>query len=86
MKKYLNIDKVTIDGGDFGAHPGQTMFDNFIQAYKQLDDIDKAQHKLAKSQTYINYLDAQRYGIQIYNVRTNGGLQPPSDTYGAQTP
>lgn len=97
MTKYLNIaleiaaakrnaDTVTLDGGDFGAHPGQTMFDNFIQSYKQLDDMDKAQHKLANSQVYLNYLDAQKYGIQIYNVRTNGGTEPPIGLYGASKP
>ncbi len=61
---------------ELGEHPGIQLFELFIQSYKQLDDVDKAQHKLANSQTYIDYCDAQRYGKQIYNVRTNGGRNP----------
>jgi hypothetical protein len=38
--------------------------------------MSKAQHKLANSQTYIDYCDAQKYGIHIYNYRSNGGLNP----------
>ena len=47
-----------------------------MKTREELEDIDKAQHKLANSQTYIDYCDAQRYGKQIYNVRTNGGRNP----------
>ena len=69
-------DGITTFTEEFAPHPGIEMFESFINAYKQLDDIDKAQHKLANSQTYIDYCDAQRYGKQIYNVRTNGGRNP----------
>tara|TARA_B110000858_G_C17622256_1_gene389535 strand:+ start:361 stop:618 length:258 start_codon:yes stop_codon:yes gene_type:complete len=71
---------------ELGEHPGIQLFELFIQSYKQLDDVDKAQHKLANSQLYINYLDAQKYGIEIYNVRSNGGTEPPIGLYSASTP
>ena len=55
-------------------HPGKKMWRDYIQAYSYLDDIERAQHKLADTQTYRNYCDAMKYGIQIYNIRTSGGL------------
>lgn len=76
MKIVNTPDGIKIFTKKFAPHPGIEMFDNFIQAYKQLNDMDKAQHKLANSQTYIDYCDAQRYGKQIYNQRTNGGRNP----------
>ena len=59
-----------------GEHPGEVLFKQYISAYKDLSDVDKAQHKLANSIVYTNYLDAQKYGIHIYNQRTNGGRDP----------
>lgn len=56
-----------------GEHPGQVLFNQYISAYKDLDDVEKAEHKLAQTQTYKNYLLAQQYGIQIYNY-TQGQL------------
>lgn len=50
-----------------GEHPGKKMYDEYIRAYASLDAIERAQHKLAQSQTYTNYVLAKKYGIQIYN-------------------
>jgi hypothetical protein len=50
-----------------GEHPGRVLFEQYISAYKDLCDIDKAQHKIAQTDTYKNYCLAQQYGIQIYN-------------------
>lgn len=50
-----------------GDHPGQVLFTRYISAYKDLPDVDKAQHKISQSETYKNYCLAQQYGIHIYN-------------------
>ena len=76
MKVTNRPDGIKTFTEEFAPHKGVEMFELFINAYKQLDDVDKAQHKLANSQTYIDYCDAQRYGKHIYNVRTNGGRNP----------
>ena len=69
-------DGITTFTEELGQHPGRDLFLKFIKGYTELDDIDKAQHKLANSQTYIDYCDAQKYGIQVYNYRSNGGINP----------
>lgn len=69
-------DGITTFTEELGQHPGRDLFLKFIKGYTELDDVDKAQHKLANSQTYIDYCDAQKYGIQVYNYRSNGGLDP----------
>lgn len=69
-------DGITTFNEELGSHPGRELFLKFIKGYTDLDDVDKAQHKLANSQTYIDYCDAQKYGVHIYNQRTNGGRNP----------
>ena len=69
-------DGITTFTEELGSHPGRDLFLKFIKGYTELDDVDKAQHKLANSQTYIDYCDALKYGIQVYNYRSNGGLNP----------
>jgi hypothetical protein len=69
-------DGITTFTEELGDHPGRDLFLKFIKGYTDLDDMSKAQHKLANSQTYIDYCDAQKYGIHIYNYRSNGGLNP----------
>ena len=54
-------------------HPGRKMYVEYMQAYQSLDPMEQAEHKLAQSDTYRNYLLAQKYGIQIYNY-TQGEL------------
>tara|TARA_R100000951_G_scaffold104392_1_gene97547 strand:- start:134 stop:361 length:228 start_codon:yes stop_codon:yes gene_type:complete len=54
-------------------HPGVEMFNEYIHAYKQLSDTDKAVAKLSNSEVYVNYCDAQKYGKQIYNVKQKQG-------------
>lgn len=65
--------KIKPFGEALGEHPGQVLFTQYISAYKDLCDVEKAEHKLAQSQTYKNYLLAQQYGIHIYNY-TQGQL------------
>tara|TARA_R110002126_G_scaffold237902_2_gene381368 strand:- start:422 stop:649 length:228 start_codon:yes stop_codon:yes gene_type:complete len=55
------------------AHPGVEMFNEYIHAYKELSDTDKAVAKLSCSEVYRNYCDAQRYGKQIYNYKLQQG-------------
>ena len=73
-------DGITSFSEEFEQHPGRKMFKEYIQAYAYLDPIEQAQHKLADSPTWRNYSDAMRLGVQIYNHRTNGGLEPPPGT------
>ena len=73
-------DGITSFSEEFEEHPGRKMWKEYIQAYAYLDPIEQAQHKLADSPTWRNYSDAMRLGIQIYNVRTNGGQEPPPGT------
>jgi hypothetical protein len=56
-----------------GEHPGRKMFEEYIGAFTKLDDLERAEHIIAQSDTYKNYLLAQKYGIQIYNY-TQGEL------------
>lgn len=72
-------DGITSFNEEFDSHPGRVMWKDYIQSYAYLDPLEQAQHKLANSPTYVNYTDAMRFGIQIYNQRTNGGLDdvPP---------
>jgi len=81
MKIKPRVDGITTFTEELGNHPGREMFVKFIKSYTDLPDIEKAQHKLSNSQLYRDYIDAQKYGIQIYNVRTNQGLEPPTDVY-----
>jgi hypothetical protein len=74
-------DGITTFTEELGQHPGHVLFEQYISAYKDLDDVEKAQHKLSDSQVYRDYIDAQKYGIQIYNVRTSQGIHPPTDVY-----
>ena len=69
-------DGITSFRSEFEEHPGRKMWKEYIQAYAYLDPVEQAQHKLANSQLYIDYCDAQKYGIQVYNYRSNGGLDP----------
>lgn len=69
-------DGITTFRSEFEEHPGRKMWKEYIQAYAYLDPVEQAQHKLANSQLYIDYCDAQKYGIQVYNYRSNGGLDP----------
>lgn len=64
-------DGITSFREEFAPHPGRKMFQEYIQAYSKLPDLERAQHKLANSETYKNYCDAMKYGVQIYNIRNN---------------
>ena len=81
MKTKPRVDGITTFTEELGNHPGRDMYVKYIESYTKLPDIEKAQHKLANSQVYRDYLDARKYGIQIYNVRTSQGLYPPADVY-----
>lgn len=76
MKDLKRPDGITTFTEELGNHPGRDMFLKFIKGYQDLPDIEKAQHKLANSQVYQDYLDAQKYGIQIYNHRITSELDP----------
>ena len=72
--------KVTSFSSEFEEHPGRKMWKEYIQAYAHLEPLEQAQHKIANSQTYINYVDAMRLGVHIYNHRTNGGQDDTTNT------
>ncbi len=66
-------DGITSFRSEFEEHPGRVMWKEYIQAYTLLGPLEQAQHKIANSETYINYADSMKHGIHIYNQRTNGG-------------
>jgi len=55
-------------------HPGVSLYKQYIAEYTQLDQMDQALHKVAHTKTYENYCLAKKYGHQIHNIFTNGGL------------
>ena len=69
-KEELMVIQTMLDAQ--AEHPGKKMWRDYIQAYSYLPDMERAQHKLADSETYRNYCDAMKYGIQIYNMRDGG--------------
>ena len=73
LPTFNRPDGITSFNEEFAPHPGRKMFQEYIQAYSKLPEIERAEHKLANSETYQNYCDAMKYGVQIYNIRTNGG-------------
>lgn len=70
---WSRTDGITSFNEEFAPHPGRKMFQEYIQAYSKLPELERAEHKLANSETYVNYCDAMKYGVQIYNIRTQGG-------------
>ncbi len=65
----LSIRNVVIHSGG-KSHPGIEMHSAFISAWKDLDELTQAEHKLQHSSTYQDYLDAVKYGSHIYNYRS----------------
>ena len=53
---------------EFAPHPGQSLYNEYVDAWKCLDETDQALHKIAETETYLNYRMAQKYGIQVYNI------------------
>ena len=66
---WSRTDGITSFNEEFAPHPGRKMFQEYIQAYSKLPELERAEHKLANSETYVNYCDAMKYGVQIYNIR-----------------
>ena len=52
-------------------HPGVSLYNEYMEAWNQLDDTDRALHKIAETQTYCNYISATKYGHQVYNIQQN---------------
>ena len=73
LPAWSRTDGITSFTEEFAPHPGRKMWQEYIQAYSKLPELERAEHKLANSETYVNYCDAMKYGVQIYNIRTNGG-------------
>ena len=80
LENLDRTDGITSFSEEFAEHPGRKMWQEYIQAYSYMDPLEQAQHKIANSETYVNYVDAMRLGIHIYNHRTNGGLDDTTNT------
>ncbi len=66
---FKRNDGISSFNEEFAPHPGRKMWQQYIQAYSKLPELERAEHKLANSETYVNYCDAMKYGVQIYNIR-----------------
>lgn len=66
--------KPTAPDFDLGVHPGKAMWDEYTQPWLALDDDDRAIAILSNSEVYTRYKLAQKYGPQLYNYVTNGGI------------
>ncbi len=53
---------------DQAPHPGKSLYNEIVSTWNALDDVDRALHRVAETDTYATYCLAQQYGHQIHNI------------------
>ena len=61
---------------EFAPHPGQSLYNEYMGAWAELDETDRALHKIAETETYLNYRMAKKYGVQVHNIMQNAYDRP----------
>ena len=56
-------------------NPAHVMWDEYTQPWLALSDDERAWAMLAEDAVYVRYCLAKKYGPQLYNYITNGGMQ-----------